>query len=180
MGHRSAQMKQVNRPAQHLCSSVSSVADSVFSLPALASSASWRSPFRLLASRAGGSGADGVEAFAGRDEEGLAVLAAEADVGGPGFGDGEGLQLFAGLVEDGDALSGEVEVAVGVERDAVRAHLAEELLVLQRAVGAQRVSVRLTRADVGDVERLAVGGADDAIRLLEVVDHARQRLAVGG
>src|SRR6266700_1892876 len=59
-----------------------------------------------------------VNAFAGSDEEQVMVLAAESDVGGPGFGHFDMFDLIACLVEDGDAAAGEINVAFVVERHA--------------------------------------------------------------
>src|SRR5689334_3296301 len=69
-----------------------------------------------------------VDRLAGGDEQRVAVLAAEADVGGPRLGDVDLLDLVAALAVDADALAGEVDVPLVVDRHAVGAELAEELL----------------------------------------------------
>src|SRR4051794_34647840 len=75
----------------------------------------------LLALHAFYSRAEAVEAFAGGDEQGLPVGAAEADVGGPAFGHFDLFDLLSGLIEDGHAIAGEVEIALAVDGHAVGA-----------------------------------------------------------
>ena len=70
--------------------------------------------------------ADAVERGPGRDEQGLAVLAAEDQAGGT-LRDLDGVDLFAGGVEDKNLAGGDVDVALVVGRDAFAALVDEEL-----------------------------------------------------
>src|ERR1051325_909758 len=76
---------------------------------------------------------EAVDSLAGRDEEEMTVVSAEADVPSPGFWHGDLLDLLSGVVEDGHALAGQVDIAFAVDRHAVRSQLAEEPLVCQLA-----------------------------------------------
>ena len=89
------------------------------------------------------------------------------------------LDLFSGLVEHGHAFAGEVEIALGVERHAVRAEFAAQAFVRQRAVRLDVVGVGFARLDVGHEKRFAVRRADDAVGLDEIGRHALERFAVG-
>ncbi len=133
----------------------------------------------LLTVDSPGAHADRIEPFSRCDVQGAAIPSAEAHVGGPPLiRHGNALDLFAGMVEDDNAGSGQVHVASVVYRHAVGTHLAEEAFVLQRSICRNVVGIRSTCPDVGNVERLAVGGPDDAVRLLQVVCDARDPLAV--
>src|SRR5262249_29610330 len=137
-------------------------------------------PGLSLAPYAGDAHLEGVKALARRDEEGLPVLAADADVRRPRLRDVDLLDLLARLVEDGHALARQVNVALLVDGHPVGAHLAEQPLVLERPVGLDVVGERLLPGDVGHVQGLAVRGADDAVGLLQVIHHPGEGLAVGG
>src|SRR5262249_2265840 len=128
-----------------------------------------------------GPGPDRVQLRARRDKQRTAIGAAEADVGRPGLAGGDVVDLLTSLVVGGDALVvGDVDVALIVDRHAVGAGFAKELLVRERTVGLHGVRVGLVSVEVGDVEHLAVRGADDAVGLGEVGGDAGERLAIGG
>src|SRR5262249_28329963 len=120
-----------------------------------------------------------IQTCARRDEQCLAVLAAEADIGCPRLGHRDLLDLLARLVEHRHALAREVDVPFTVDGHAIGTQLAEQPLVLQRAVGGDVVGAGLARLDVGDVQRLAIGRADNAIGLPQVVGDARKSPVVG-
>src|SRR6185503_20242629 len=86
-------------------------------------------------------GFEGVEGFAGGDEESVAILAAEADVGGPAFGDVDLTDFGTGLVKNVDAFARDVEVLAIVQGHAVGAHFAVEFFVGGLAGGGEVVAV---------------------------------------
>ena len=114
-----------------------------------------------------------IKPLARRNKKRLPVFAAEADVGGPGFGDVYVFDLLAGGIKDGDAFAGEIDVAVAVNGHAVGAEFAVEFLLGEQAVGLDGVTIGLAGANVGDVEELAVG-------LLEIVNDADEVFLGGG
>ena len=113
-----------------------------------------------------------VERFAGGDEKRFAVLAAETDVGRPGFRHVNVVNLFSGFVENGHAAAGEIKISLRVNRHAVGAERADEGFVRQRAVGLDVVAPGLVGAHVGDKKILPVRRAGDAVGLPQIVRHA--------
>src|SRR5205807_321250 len=94
--------------------------------------------------------------------------------------DGDLQNLLAGCVEYCHPAAGEVEIARAVDRHPVRAQLAKQSLVLQRAVSLDVVGVSLVSPNVGDVENLAIRRPDDAVGLLQVIDDPSESLSIGG
>ncbi len=91
------------------------------------------------------------------NEQQFLVRAAKTDVGGPAFWDFDVLDLFARRIEHRNALISQVEVALIIERHAVAAHVAVQLLSGQRTVCRDVVAVGFLALDVSDVKQLAVG-----------------------
>src|SRR6185503_1512621 len=124
---------------------------------------------------------DRIQPGACRNEQRLSALTAEADVRGPPLvGDQDSLNLPAGLIEDSDALTCEVEIAFVVQGHTVRALIDCERLACDAAIRRDVVPVGPPCADIRHVERLAVGRADDAVWLYQVIDHAYELPAIGG
>ena len=82
-----------------------------------------------LAVDAGDAHLEAVEAFAGSNEQSVAIAAAEANVGGPLLSDIDVLDLFAGGVEHRDTFAGEVNVAFVVDGHAIGTERAKESLI---------------------------------------------------
>ena len=126
--------------------------------------------------------ANAVERRAGRDEQRLVVVAAEADVGGA-FGHVDLFQQLAVGVVDVHLAVRRVEVALHVDRHAVAPLLDCEELLAELAFFAHFVAVNAGRqlvergigmlrvaAGVGDVEPAFVGREVDAVGHREILD----------
>ena len=112
--------------------------------------------------------------FLRSDEECLSIFSAKTDIRGPASIDGNRLDLLPLGAEHGDAVPGQIHVALVIDRHAIGTHLAEESLVEQCPIRLDVVRVGLAGSNVGHIERLSVGRADDPVRLLQVVDDADQ------
>jgi len=122
--------------------------------------------------------AQAINSFAGGDEQQVAIFPAKADVRGPGFRDGNVRNLFSGRIENGDAVSGDIDVSFIVDGHAVLARLAKKRFVFERTVAFDVVTERALGSYVSHVQGLSVWSADDAIRLLQIINHARQLFLV--
>ena len=110
----------------------------------------------------------------------MLVLAAEADIGGPGFRHRDMPRLFPVLVEDSDAIAGQIDISGAVYGHAVASQFAEEAFPGERSIRLDIVGVSLARTDVGDIERFAVRRPDDTVGLFQVVHHTPQFLTIWG
>ena len=115
-----------------------------------------------------------VKTFAGRDEQGVAIFATEADVGSPILCYGDVLDLFTGLIEHGDALTGQIDVALVVYGHAIGTEFAEQLFVGDCSIVLDLVRVGFFGVDVGDVKDLAIGRPDNSVRLCQVSSYLHQ------
>lgn len=76
----------------------------------------------------------------GQDEEGAGVGAAEDDVEGA-LGDFDFCDLFAGAVVDEDLAVGDIDVAFGVNGDALAAAIREGLQIAEGAIGVDERAI---------------------------------------
>ncbi len=89
------------------------------------------------------------------------------------------LDFFAAGIKDRHAMIGQINIPLVVNGHAVRAHLAKQMLSLQRAVSLNVITISLVVTDVGHIQHLPVRRADDAIWLFKIIDDA-DRLRVPG
>ena len=92
-----------------------------------------------------------IKRFARRDEQSLLVLSAKTHVPRPIFMHRNVPQPLPGLVEHRHPVAGQVQIPLVVDGHAVRAKLADQALVRQRAVRLRVISPRPARADVRQV-----------------------------
>lgn len=117
----------------------------------------------LEALRANGDGVEGVRCG---DEEGLAILSAEANVGCPSFRNRDHLNLFPFAIENRDAFAPcQIDVPISIDGHPIGALRAKKFAVHQRPILRDRVLVGFLIPDIGDIEQSFVSISHDPVGL---------------